>query len=84
MRGMRVYCTSLVLLVMMPHTRGLTHLEDVQLRLLKMAPELSNSWYEVEKPEFLLVRISPKTSKDLDSQNNLRRLKKSPGLFSSW
>ena len=88
--GMRVDCTTL-LLVMMTDTWGLTHLEnmgkkDVQLRVLKMAPELSDSWYEVEKPEFLLVIIPPNASKDfiLDSQNNPRRLKRSPGLFSSW
>ena len=89
---MRVCCTILVLLVMMKETLAIqTDIEDivkkdVQLRMLKMAPELSDSWYEVEKPEFLLVRISPNSSKDFisDSQNNPRRFKRSPGLFSNW
>ena len=88
---MRAFCTTLLLLVMMAETRGIeTDIEnikrDVLVRMLKTAPELSDSWHEVEKPEFLLVRISPNTSKDfiLDSQNTARRFKRSPGLFSSW
>ena len=89
--GMRASCITLLLLVMMTETRSIeTDIEnikrDVLVRMLKTAPELSNSWYEVEKPEFLLVRISPNTSKDfiLDSQNSPGRFKRSPGLFSSW
>lgn len=88
---MRASCITLLLLVMMTETRSIeTDIEnikrDVLVRMLKTAPELSNSWYEVEKPEFLLVRISPNTSKDfiLDSQNSPGRFKRSPGLFSSW
>ena len=90
---MRVCCTILVLLIMMKETLAIqTDIEnivkkDVQVRMLKMAPQLSDSWYEVEKPEFLLVRISPNSSsKDfiLDSQNNPKRFKRSPGLFSNW
>ena len=84
-------CTTLLLLVMMAETRGIeTDIEnikrDVLVRMLKTAPKLSDSWYEVEKPEFLLVRISPNTSKDfiLDSQNTSRRFKRSPTLFSNW
>ena len=86
---MKVLCTILLLFFMMEETRGTIGIEnivkkDVQLRMLKVAPELSNSWYEVDEPEFLLVRISPNTSKDLDSESKYRRFRRSPGLFSSW